>query len=378
MGKSAEDGFGDIAKGIKKANGNNGTPKGSQRRVSSSIESKWEKFERGAEEAATDLSDSIHRSASRSSSRNGTLKKKTSQSHDNIRRMFEQGNVNAKQTVEKLEQTAEAAVQRTKEAVGMADDRSSIAEENGQEHPEGRRESLGEEHLDGESWANIKDEQEDSKTELHEEHSTPSIASENSSSIRSPSPMPLKSKIPQPAQKESRSRSPVKQSKTASSAIPRPASAAASRTLNTNGTKQQSSSSIPSASKKGAKGIPASNNTTATKDTENIKPAISERSRSDASSSAGSVDSGSSAPEAKDVKTEESDTNIGREQDFSASNVDTKDMKKSGEVVAGELDKELLPEFEEEKSTAQGLSTTDPKEDGATYADKIKEAGVEG
>lgn len=183
----------------------------------------------------------------------------------------------------------------------------------------------------------------------------------------------------------------MKQSKTGPSAIPRPSSAGSSSTLNTNGTKQQSSTSSPPASEKGAKGVPASNNTAATNDTENTKAGTSERSKSDASNGSESVNSGSGAQEAEDVKNVESDTNVGREQDSSVSDVDLKKKKSNGEAVAGEQAKESLPKSEdegawfakkldsgEEKAAAQGLSTTDPKEDGVSYADKIKEAGVEG
>jgi hypothetical protein len=312
--------------------------------------------------------------------------------------MFEQPNANGKQTVEKLEQAAETAVQRTKEAVGMADDRSSIAEEDEPNYPEGRRKSLaeelGEENLDDESWANIKDHHEDPKTEERADrsNSTPSVTSQKSSSIRSPSPK--RSKIPRRAKEESRSRSPVKQTKSGPSAIPRPSSSGATQTLNTNGTKQQTSTSTssPPASEKGAKGVPtASNNTAATtKDTENTKPAASETSESDASNgSVGSVKGGSGANEDKDVEKVESDTNVGHEQDSSA-DVDLKEKKNSGEEGVGEeLGKESLPKpnksedegewfgkkLDGETALEQHLSTTDPMVDGKTYAEKVE--GVE-
>ncbi|KAE9988678.1 hypothetical protein EG328_008695 [Venturia inaequalis] len=416
LGKSVGEGLDNAAKNIKKSNGSNGTPKGSQRRVSSSIESIKGKFE-----PESDFGESLQPSASRSSSRSsGTLKKKSSQNTDKLRRMFEQSEAKAKQSIEKVEQSAEdvveeikqaaesvarrteqaaeAVVQRTEEAAGTADDRSSIAEEDGQDYPEARRKSLaeeiGEEHLDGESWANIKDHHEEPKEESKEErsNSTRSVTSEQDSSLRSPSPK--KSKIPQPAKKESRSRSPVKPAKI-HSAIPRPASAGASTTLNTNGKQQSSNSSSLPASEKDAKGVPASNNTATTKDTDNTRPFTS-----DSNGGSGSVHGSSGAHQAEDVKKVEPNTNVGHEQDSSASaGVDSKKQKKknksNGEDGVGEQSgKESPPRSDVEnegawfankpddvggeKVVAQELSTTHPKEDGASYADKIKEEGVEG
>ncbi|QDS77665.1 hypothetical protein FKW77_003145 [Venturia effusa] len=397
LGKSAEDGFDSMTKNIKKANGSNNTLKGSQRRVSSSIESMKEKFEPGS-----DMTESLHSSASRSSSRgSGSLKKKSSQNTDNLRRMFEQPEAKAKQVAEKLEQTAEAAVRNAEETVGVADDQASIAEQDEQDYPGGRRKSLaeelGEEHLDGESWANIKDHPEDSKEEIKEEpreepkeersDSTPSVTSDQDSSI--PSLSPRKSKIPQPAKKESRSRSPVKSAKT-HSAIPRPASAGASTKLNTNGKQQPSTSSSLPASEKGAKGVPSSNNTASTKDTINSRPSTS--------GSTGSVKGSGGTRNAEDAKKVESDTNNGHEQDFSApADAESKKQKKkdvsNGEGVAGEsVDKQSLPKPKtenegarsaskpvgEERVVAQDLSTTNPNEDGASYADKIKTEDAEG
>lgn len=327
------------------------------------------------------------------------MKKKSSQHTDKLRRLFEQSEAPAEQAVEKLEQTAEAVVQQAEEATGMTDDRSSIAEEDKQDYPEGRRKSLAEEigqdHLDGESWANIKDHHEEPKEQPNEDRSdsTPSVTSEQDSSLQSPSPK--KSKIPQPAKKESRSRSPVKPAKI-HSAIPRPASAGASTTLNTNGKQQLSTTSSLPASEKGAKGASASNNTATTKNSENTKA-----SPGDSNGGSGSVNSSSGARQAEDVKKVEPDTNVGHEQDSSApADVDSKKQKKknvsNGEGVVGEQSgKESLPKTEEsegawfgnkqdgvtdegKKVVAQDLSTTDPQKDGVSYADKIKEEGVEG
>lgn len=403
LGKSAEEGLDNMAKNIKKSNGSNGTPKGKQRRVSSSIESIKGKFE-----PESDSGESLQPSASRTSSlSSGTLKKKASQNTDKLRRMFEQPEAKTKQAIEKVEETAEAivqeteqaakaVVQRAEEAASMADDRSSIAEEDEQEYPEGRRKSLAEEigqdHLDGESWANIKDHHEEAKEEPKEErsNSTPSVTSEQGSSLQSPSPK--KSKIPQPAKKEARSRSPVKPAKV-HSAIPRPASAGASTTLNTNGKQQSSTTSSMPASEKGAQGVPASNTATL-KDTENTTP-----STSGSTGSSGSVIGSSGAHKAGDVKKVESDTNVGHEQDSSASaDVDSKKQRKKNKStgaggVGGQSGKQSLPKNEEsegawfgnkheavggEKASAQNLSTTEPKEDVVSYADKIKEEGVEG
>jgi len=233
-----------------------------KRRVSASIESKWEKFEHGAEETAADLKE-IVRSVSRNGSRNGSLRKKTSEGHENLRRMFEQGNV--KSTAQQLEQNVEAAMQRMKDAVGMNDDRSSIAEEDehDQEYPEGRRKSLAEELGDAneESWANIKNDEaiesdsqpsaspavekqnphdnQDNETAKSERSTSnddkPAAPSSQNTNSRDASPKKSSSKIPQPAKKEaSRSRSPAKQARPAS-AIPRPSSRGAGKALGTNG-----------------------------------------------------------------------------------------------------------------------------------------------
>ncbi|TLD27756.1 hypothetical protein E2P81_ATG11044 [Venturia nashicola] len=401
LGKSAEEGLDNMTQNIKKSNGSNGTPKSSQRRVSSSIESIKGKFE-----PESDFSEASQQSVSRSSSRStGTLKKKSSQNTDKLRRMFEQSEAKAKQAAEKVEQTAEAVVQkadqaaeatveRTGEATGTADDRSSIAEEDEQEYPEGRRKSLAEEigqdHLDGESWANIKDHHEEPKQEPKEERSdsTTSVTSEQDSSLRSPSPK--KSKIPQPAKKEARSRSPAKPAKV-HSAIPRPSSAGASTTLITNGKQHSFTTSYLPASERGVKGVTASSNTATTKDIQDTRPSTS---GSDGGS--GSINGSSGAHIAEDVKKVEPDTNVGHEQDsWASADADSKKQKKNksnGEDGVGQQSgKQSLPKTEEsegawfgskhdgdEKVVAQDLSTTDPKEDGVSYADKVKEDGVVG
>lgn len=90
LGKAAENGVSDFANNVmKKANGNQSTPKSTdKRRVSTTIERIANTFEKGEEEANDTT---VEKRKGSGSLRAGEVRKKASAEHNNLRKMFEQG-----------------------------------------------------------------------------------------------------------------------------------------------------------------------------------------------------------------------------------------------------------------------------------------------
>jgi hypothetical protein len=90
LGKAAENGVSDFANNMmKKANGNQSTPKSTdKRRVSTTIERIANTFEKGEEEGNETR---VEKRKSSGSLRSGEVRKKASAEHNNLRKKFEQG-----------------------------------------------------------------------------------------------------------------------------------------------------------------------------------------------------------------------------------------------------------------------------------------------
>jgi hypothetical protein len=409
LGKSAEDGFGDVANNIKRVvsnntNNANSTPKSAdKRRVSATIEHAWEVFEKGSEEAITDVKDTIKRNGSAKAS---SLKKKSSEGHDKLRSLFENGEANSnrsvdspaqdgvkktKQTaeaakdntksfatdaVERLEEAAEASVKKTKEAVGMAQESAASGVEAMNEAINGDYKTIAEDITERSQSLRNNDETESETKEDAKEDATTEESSSRSDSVSELSrqsssqsqsqardPSPRKSKIPQP--KTARSRSPIKKL-AANTSSPRTQSRSSS--FNTNGTKSQQNSlnSQNSASRSNSNG-------------DDSLPAASP-SKQDRSSSSSTTTSNKDAQTNSGVSKQDPSSANSAELEDSGVLVD-EDSEKTG--AQSENDRQPSSKHSDaiagkqkgEETEKEGLSSTDPKEDGASFAEKVQEEG---